>query len=134
MVVMREVRTLLARLASGDQIGNEGLKTPMPQGSTPPPRPLPGIPTQTVLGARQHDRIATQEFHLVLVNTDGAGNSFPLVSAQTKIGKATENDVVLDHPTVSRNHLLLRRQGERFLVQDLGSTNGTFVDGAQVRE
>jgi DNA-binding NtrC family response regulator len=42
--------------------------------------------------------------------------------------------VVLDHPTVSRNHLVVRRQGEQFLVQDLGSTNGTFIDGAQVKE
>ena len=42
--------------------------------------------------------------------------------------------MVIDHPTVSRNHLVIRRQGDRFLVQDLGSTNGTFIDGAQVRE
>jgi DNA-binding NtrC family response regulator len=41
---------------------------------------------------------------------------------------------VLDHPTVSRNHLTVRRQGEVFVVQDLGSTNGTFIDGAQVKE
>jgi DNA-binding NtrC family response regulator len=92
------------------------------------------IPQRTVLGARAKlEGIASQEYHLVLVNTDGAGQSYPLGSA-LKIGKAPDNDVVIDHPTVSRNHLVVRRQGDQFLVQDLGSTNGTFIDGAQVRE
>ncbi|MBL9037578.1 MAG: sigma 54-dependent Fis family transcriptional regulator [Archangium sp.] len=94
-----------------------------------------GIPQRTVLGVRaaSFDRFASQEFHLVLVNTTDAGKSYPLGEA-LKIGKAPDNDVVIDHPTVSRNHLVVRRQGDAFLVQDLGSTNGTFIDGAQVRE
>jgi DNA-binding NtrC family response regulator len=101
-----------------------------------PTGPLPSIPTQTVVGARakSSDRIATQEFHLVLVTAGKLGTAYPLLGRETKIGKAPDNDVVLDHPTVSRNHLTVSRQGDRFLVQDLGSTNGTFVDGAQVRE
>src|SRR5215470_6329525 len=96
--------------------------------------PIP-IPTHTVLGTRpKPDRLAVQEFHLVLVNTDKAGSSYPLAQPGVKVGKAPDNDLVIDHPTVSRNHLIVRRQGDRFLVQDLGSTNGTFIDGAQVRE
>jgi DNA-binding NtrC family response regulator len=35
---------------------------------------------------------------------------------------------------VSRNHLTVRRQGDTFTVQDLGSTNGTFIDGAHIKE
>jgi DNA-binding NtrC family response regulator len=100
----------------------------MPTGSSP-------IPTNTVLGSRPRpDRLAVQEFHLVLVNTDRIGSSYPLTQPAVKVGKSADNDLVIDHPTVSRNHLIVRRQGDRFLVQDLGSTNGTFVDGAQVRE
>ncbi len=97
--------------------------------------PQPAIPQRTVLGARAAttDRIASQEYHLVLINTDDAGKSYPL-GQSLKIGKAPDNDVVIDHPTVSRNHLIVRRQGDQFLVQDLASTNGTFVDGAQIRE
>src|SRR6516164_9365692 len=96
--------------------------------------PIP-IPTHTVLGTRpKPDRLAVQEFHLVLVNTDKAGSSYPLAQPGVKVGKASDNDLVIDHPTVSRNHLVLKRQGDRFLVQDLDSTNGTFLDGAQVRE
>jgi DNA-binding NtrC family response regulator len=89
----------------------------------------------TVLGERARgDRLAAQHFHLVLLDTERAGTLYPLGSEVLRIGKAPDNDVVLDHPTVSRNHLVVRRQGDRFLVQDLGSTNGTFLDGAQVRE
>src|SRR5258706_7351920 len=103
-------------------------------GRTSMPAPSSSIPQRTVLGARARiDRLASQEFHLVLVNTEGAGQVYPLVSS-LKIGKAPDNDVVIDHPTVSRNHLVVRRHGDQFLVQDLGSTNGTFIDGAQVRE
>ncbi len=93
------------------------------------------IPQRTVLAARaaRPERIASQEYHLVLVNTAEAGRSYPL-GQSLRIGKAPDNDVVVDHPTVSRNHLVVRRQGDQFLVQDLGSTNGTFIDGAQVRE
>jgi DNA-binding NtrC family response regulator len=93
------------------------------------------IPQRTVLGVRaaQGERFASQEYHLVRVNGPEAGKSYDL-GQSLRIGKATDNDVVLDHPTVSRNHLVVRRQGEQFLVQDLGSTNGTFIDGAQIRE
>jgi DNA-binding NtrC family response regulator len=96
----------------------------------------PGIPQRTVLGARaatHTERFASQEYHLVLVNTSDAGKSWTLEHA-LRVGKSTENDVVIDHPTVSRNHLVLRRQGDQFVVQDVGSTNGTFVNGAQIKE
>ncbi len=93
------------------------------------------IPAHTVLGLRaQNERLGFQEFHLVLVNTDGVGKSFAITDSSLKIGKAPDNDVVIDQPTVSRNHLVIQRQGDRFLVQDLQSTNGTFIDGAQIRE
>ncbi len=102
--------------------------------TAPPGSPKGGIPQRTVLGLRARiDAIASQEFHLVLINTDARGQSFPM-GKSLKIGKAPENDIVLDHPTVSRNHAVLSRQGEQFLVQDQGSTNGTFIEGAQIRE
>jgi DNA-binding NtrC family response regulator len=94
------------------------------------------IPQRTVLGVRAAnvtDRFASQEFSLVLVNGPQSGQAFP-IGQSLRIGKAPDNDVVLDHPTVSRNHLTVRRQGDTFLVQDQGSTNGTFIDGAQIKE
>jgi len=94
-----------------------------------------GSPQRTQLGLRaaRPERFASQEYHLVLVNTPDAGRSYP-IGETLRIGKANDNDVCIEHPTVSRNHLVVKRQGDQFIVQDLGSTNGTFIDGAQVRE
>jgi hypothetical protein len=50
------------------------------------------------------------------------------------LGRLPECDVVLDDPNVSRRHAELRRVGETVVVTDLGSTNGTRVNGAPVRE
>ena len=50
------------------------------------------------------------------------------------IGRMPECDVALSDPNVSRRHAEVRRQGTGFVVVDLGSTNGTRVNGAQVKE
>lgn len=51
-----------------------------------------------------------------------------------RVGSAPDNDLVLNDPAVSRHHLELQRQQGKFLVVDLGSTNGTYVGALQVRE
>jgi hypothetical protein len=49
------------------------------------------------------------------------------------VGRSPDNDVVLDHPTVSNHHARLSWKGRALLVEDLSSANGTFVDGARVK-
>lgn len=57
---------------------------------------------------------------------------FPLHQLQTTIGRNAGNDLVIVDPEVSRRHAhVLRREGQ-FTVEDLGSTNGTFVNGVRV--
>ena len=50
------------------------------------------------------------------------------------IGRDARNDVVLDDPRVSQRHALLRKVGEAFRIEDLGSTNGTYVNGERVNQ
>ncbi len=50
------------------------------------------------------------------------------------IGRLPECDVALSDPNVSRNHAEIRRRGNDFLVIDLGSTNGTKLNGAGIKE
>ncbi|HEY5943913.1 MAG TPA: sigma 54-interacting transcriptional regulator [Kofleriaceae bacterium] len=50
------------------------------------------------------------------------------------IGKAPENDLVLADETVSRVHFEIVRDAKGYLVRDLKSTNGTFLDSAEVKE
>jgi FHA domain/DUF1707 SHOCT-like domain len=50
------------------------------------------------------------------------------------IGRALDCDCHLTEPSVSRRHASLRRVGERWLLRDLGSSNGTRVNGMRVTE
>ena len=50
------------------------------------------------------------------------------------IGRLAECEVVLGDSSVSRRHAEVRRQGSDFVIVDLGSTNGTKVNGAGVKE
>lgn len=46
------------------------------------------------------------------------------------VGRALDNDIVLESAEVSRHHARIEYRGERFHIMDLGSTNGTLVNGA----
>lgn len=48
------------------------------------------------------------------------------------IGRARDSQLVLDHPTVSRQHAWIKAEGEEFLIFDVGSANHTFVNDEQV--
>ena len=48
------------------------------------------------------------------------------------IGRSEENDIVISSPNVSRRHARLSRSENGFIVEDLGSTNGTLLDGAPI--
>ncbi|MCL6647804.1 MAG: FHA domain-containing protein [Chloroflexi bacterium] len=49
------------------------------------------------------------------------------------IGRDETNDLTLAHPQVSRFHARIERHGERYLLVDLGSTNGTFLNGRRIK-
>lgn len=60
------------------------------------------------------------------------GDRFSLAESVITIGRHPDSNLVLADPNVSRNHAEIRPQGERFVVVDLGSTNGTRVNGVRV--
>lgn len=62
-----------------------------------------------------------------------AGERIPLL-ALSRVGRSEENDVVLNDTFVSTQHARLAWNGRGWTVEDLGSTNGTRVNGKQVRK
>jgi hypothetical protein len=48
------------------------------------------------------------------------------------VGRASDNQIVIDHPTISRRHAWIKEDKGEFLVFDIGSANGTFVNGQQI--
>lgn len=64
--------------------------------------------------------------------TDPTGREHPLTSETTTIGRALENDIVITSKRVSREHARVRREGWRAILEDMGSTNGTFLNDERV--
>jgi hypothetical protein len=54
------------------------------------------------------------------------------IGKQMSIGRGPNNDLVLSAMFASRRHAWVWRQGDRFIVQDLSSTNGTYVNGRRL--
>jgi hypothetical protein len=64
----------------------------------------------------------------------GGGKRLVLSGSRVLVGRSRECDFMLDDPNVSRQHAELRREGEAWVIADLGSTNGVKVNGNRVRE
>ncbi len=58
---------------------------------------------------------------------------YPIAVPRVVIGSGEEADVVIDDPTVSRKHALIRRRLGQYAVTDLDSTNGTYVNGRRIK-
>lgn len=62
------------------------------------------------------------------------GQRFVLDAEPVRIGRHPESEVLLSDPKASRHHAEIRPHGDGFVLTDLGSTNGTRVNGVAVRE
>ncbi len=58
----------------------------------------------------------------------------PFTEDAIHIGRDPKSDVVLDHPKVSRDHARIERRGDRFVLKDLQSSNGTFLGDQRIEE
>jgi len=65
---------------------------------------------------------------LVVKRGPNAGSRFLLDQPTTSAGRHPESDIFLDDVTVSRRHAEFRREGGEFVVVDVGSLNGTYVN------
>ena len=64
--------------------------------------------------------------------TDPTGREHPLTGDQIVVGRAVECDIVITSKRVSREHARVRRDGWRVMLEDLGSTNGTFLNDERI--
>ena len=65
---------------------------------------------------------------LTVVSGTRAGQTFELNQDTTVFGRGRDVDRVLPYPSISRRHMMIVRRGNRFIISDLESTNGTFVN------
>jgi pSer/pThr/pTyr-binding forkhead associated (FHA) protein len=66
---------------------------------------------------------------LVVLSANFAGREFQLDKATLVIGRTDDNDVVIDHRSISRHHAKIVREHDHFAIVDLQSSNGVRVNG-----
>ena len=66
---------------------------------------------------------------LIIQRPDQAEERFTLVDVQVRVGRLPDNELAIDEPSVSRYHALISPSGDGHTVVDLGSRNGTRVNG-----
>src|SRR6186997_2846677 len=72
------------------------------------------------------------QFQFVMRSGPTPGVIFPLEGDQLTIGRDANNGVAINDAEVSRKHSRLTFQGGKYVLEDLGSTNGTFVNGQRL--
>ena len=76
--------------------------------------------------------MASQSYQLVMRSGPTPGKVFELSKNENYIGRDISNDIVINDSEVSRKHARLVLQAGSFVLEDIGSTNGTFVNGQRL--
>ncbi|MEP7035893.1 MAG: FHA domain-containing protein [Actinomycetota bacterium] len=71
---------------------------------------------------------------LVVLRGPNTGARFLLDADEVSAGRHPDSDIFLDDVTVSRTHARFRRESDDFLVRDVGSLNGTYVNRERIEE
>lgn len=111
---------LAAKLKKLAQLGLVAVVTPEPEPEPTAPQKKTVMRRKTLVGS---------------LTPDGAPDSvYPLLDAEYSIGRAPSNSIPVQDASVSSNHARILRTNEGFVLEDLQSRNGTFVNGEKVTD
>jgi predicted Zn finger-like uncharacterized protein len=90
------------------------------------------VGTGTITGRDMHrmgllELPKDKRFSLAIIQGEATGQIYSITKSRTTIGRSG-NDVNLEDPEASRQHAVVEIYGERAILRDLGSTNGTYMD------
>lgn len=75
----------------------------------------------------------SSSYKLALVSDQGgASREYELIKSELVIGRDDNVDIVIPTPAVSRRHARLMQEGDGYAIEDLGSSNGTFLNGEKL--
>lgn len=76
--------------------------------------------------------MAGAQYRLVVRQGPNTGQTYELAKNDLSIGRDITNDIVINDAEVSRRHARLTLEGDRYKIEDLNSTNGTYIDGQRL--
>jgi pSer/pThr/pTyr-binding forkhead associated (FHA) protein len=76
--------------------------------------------------------MAGPQYRLVVRQGPIAGQIFELSKSEITVGRDITNDFVVNDAEVSRKHAKLTLEGDHYKIEDLNSTNGTYIDGQRL--
>lgn len=128
-----------AAAATGGAAGarsSNAAQAPAPQTPATPAPPAPKVPTfvpapGTELSGPPRASTANAR-RLVITSGPKNGSEIPLGTEPLTIGRSSDSSVVIRDDYTSTHHARLMVWGEEWVIQDLDSTNGTFLDGQRV--
>ncbi len=96
--------------------------------SETPPSPTPAVaPIEEADPLPEEERIA----RLIVLSRSGAGTEYELKQAASVVGRTDDNDIVIDHRSISRHHAKIVKEGNQFVIVDLESSNGVRVNNEE---
>jgi pSer/pThr/pTyr-binding forkhead associated (FHA) protein len=129
--------TMITSEASGEARESTTL---MPAWQPPPAAPAPADVAETVaIDNKAQPAFGTapgagRQAELTIESGPDAGHSHRAGDNALRLGRSPDNDVILRDPATSGHHARLERRGDQFWLVDLGSTNGTLVNGEPIQE
>ena len=105
---------------------------PQPNPAWTRPYEQAATPTLESRSSEQGSLAPGKKYALVILNGEDPGRVVPIAKPRVVMGRA-ECDVVLSDPQLSRQHALIAINGTSARLEDLGSTNGTFVDEKRIQ-
>ena len=91
---------------------------------------VPRASTQASTPAPRRKRAQPKE--LVVTEADGAARTYPMSGEQLQIGRSESCEVILQDTYTSQMHARVFAKDGEWFVEDLGSTNGTFLNGTRL--
>ncbi len=98
--------------------------------AAPAPAPIGAETSPSAAGGRT---VVLAKGKLIAIDTDLGATEFPL-EPLTFIGRTPENQIRLNKPAVSRRHAQIAQSDSGYVLRDLNSENGTYVNGERVKE
>src|SRR5512132_2092073 len=90
------------------------------------------MPAQTVHKRHFEGEVMTSQYQLIMRSGPTPGAAYTLEGDQITIGRDSSNTITINDAEISRRHARLTYQGGKYVLEDLGSTNGTFVNGQRL--